>query len=73
MSTPTLKEYTEAKEAYKNYCSWIRMSREIKNELIDNLAKERRNEVFYLEQIEKQLEIMRAYETYEEISKGGEG
>jgi hypothetical protein len=73
MSIPTLEEYKKAKEEYKNYCSWIRMARERKNELIDDLAKERSNEVLYLEQAEKQHDIIRCYEIYKQLEKGGEG
>jgi hypothetical protein len=72
MNIPTLEEYKKAKEEYKNYCSWLRMARERKNEHIDALAKERHNELFYLEQAEKQHDIIRAYEIYEQIRKGGE-
>ena len=41
---PTLEEYEKAKQEYKNYCSWLRMAREKKNELIDALAIEREND-----------------------------
>ena len=68
---PTLKEYEKAKQEYKNYCSWLRMSREKKNELIDALAVERQNELLYLKQAEKQHDIIRCYEIYERLEKGG--
>jgi hypothetical protein len=71
MNIPTLEEYKAAKESYKSYCSWIRMARERKNELIDELAKERENELCYLEQAEKQHDIIRSYEIYEQIRKEG--
>lgn len=67
---PTLEEYRKAKEAYNNYCSWVRMAREKKNELIDALTKERQNELLYLKQAEKQHDIIRCYEIYEQIEKG---
>ena len=41
---PALEEYEKAKQEYKNYCSWLRMAREKKNELIDALAIEREND-----------------------------
>ena len=41
---PTLEECEKAKQEYKNYCSWLRMAREKKNELIDALAIEREND-----------------------------
>ena len=41
---PTLEEYEKAKQEYKNYCSWLRMAREKKNELIDALAIEKEND-----------------------------
>ena len=69
---PTHEEYEKAKQEYKTYCSWLRMAREKKNELIDALAVERENELLYLKQAEKQHEIIRYYEIYEQIEKGGE-
>ena len=68
---PTFEEYEKAKTDYKTYCSWLRMAREKKNELIDALAVERENELLYLKQAEKQHEIIRCYEIYEQIEKGG--
>ena len=68
---PTLEEYEKAKKEYKTYCSWLRMAREKKNELIDALVIERENELRYLKQAEKQHEIIRCYEIYEQIEKGG--
>ena len=70
---PTLEEYEKAKQEYKTYCSWLRMAREKKNELIDALAVERENELLYLKQAEKQHDIIRCYEIYEQLEKGGEG
>lgn len=70
---PTLEEYEKAKQEYKTYCSWLRMAREKKNELIDALAVERENELLYLKQAEKQHDIIRCYEIYEQTEKGGEG
>lgn len=67
---PTLEEYEKAKQEYKNYCSWLRMAREKKNELIDALAVERENELLYLKQAERQLDIIRCYEIYEQVKKG---
>lgn len=69
---PTLEEYEKAKQEYKTYCSWLRMAREKKNEIIDALAVERQNELLYLKQAEKQHDIIRCYEIYEQIEKGGE-
>lgn len=68
---PTLEEYEKAKQEYKTYCSWLRMAREKKNELIDAIAVERQNELLYLKQAEKQHDIIRCYEIYEQIEKGG--
>ena len=70
---PTLEEYEKAKQDYKTYCSWLRMAREKKNELIDALAVERENELLYLKQSEKQHDVIRCYEIYEQLEKGGEG
>ncbi len=71
MKKPTLEEYEKAKQEYKTYCSWLRMAREKKNELIDALAVERQNELLYLKQAEKQHDIIHCYEIYEQIEKGG--
>jgi hypothetical protein len=70
LEKPTLEEYQKAKQDYKTYCSWLRMAREKKNELIDALAVERENELLYLKQVEKQHEIIRCYEIYEQLEKG---
>lgn len=70
---PTLEEYEKAKQDYKTYCSWLRMAREKKNELIDALAVERQNELIYLKQSEKQHDVIRCYEIYEQLEKGSEG
>ena len=70
---PTLEEYEKAKQDYKTYCSWLRMARDKKNELIDALAAERENELLYLKQAEKQHDIIRCYEIYEQLEKGGKG
>ena len=69
MNKPTLEEYEKAKKDFENYCSWARMARSKQGELIDSLAEERRNEVFYLEQAEKQREVIVAYEIYEQAEK----
>ena len=69
---PTLEEYEKAKQEYKTYCSWLRMTREKKNELIDALVIERQNELLYLKQAEKQHDIIRCYEICEQSEKGGE-
>lgn len=71
MNKPTLEEYEKAKKDFENYCSWARMARSKQGELIDSLAEERRNEVFYLEQAEKQREVIVAYEIYEQAENGG--
>lgn len=71
MNKPTLEEYGKAKEAYEMYLSWIKIAREHRDDLIDNLAMERANELRYLEQAEHYREIIVAYETYERIEKGG--
>lgn len=71
MSKPTLEEYEKAKKDFENYCSWTRIARSKQGELIDSLAEERRNEVFYLEQAEKRREVIVAYEIYEQAENGG--
>lgn len=71
MNKPTLEEYEKAKKDFENYCSWARIARSKQGELIDSLAEERRNEVFYLEQSEKRREVIVAYEIYEQAENGG--
>ena len=70
---PTLEEYEKAKQEYKTYCSWLRTTREKKNELIDALAIEMENELLYLKQAEKQHDIIRCYEIYEQLEKDDYG
>lgn len=72
MNKPTLEEYEKAKKDFENYCSWARIARSKQGELIDSLAEERRNEVFYLEQAEKRREVIVAYEIYEQAENGGD-
>lgn len=72
MKKPTLEEYEKARKEYRTYFSWLQTAREKKNELIDVLANERKKELVYLKQVEKQLDIIRRYEIYERIEKGGE-
>lgn len=72
MKKPTLEEYEKAKQDYKTFCSWARLAKEKKNKLIDELITERENELLYSKWAEEQHDIIRCYEIYEQIEKGGE-
>lgn len=71
MNKPTLEEYEKAKQDYKTFCSWARLAKEKKDKLIDELIIERENELLYQKEAEKQYDIIRCYEIYEKIEKGG--
>ena len=49
------------------FCSWLKMCKDKKNELIDALAVERQNELLYQKLAEKHRDTIRRYEIYEEL------
>lgn len=65
LKQPTLEEYEKAKQEYKTYCSWARLARKKIDELIDELATERENELLYQKQAQEKHEIITCYEIYE--------
>ena len=67
MSKPTKEEYEQAKKDYQMFCSWLKMCKDKKNELIDALAVERQNELLYQKLAEKHRDTIRRYEIYEEL------
>ena len=71
MAKPTKEQYEQAKEDNKTFYHWLLLSRKKKNELIDALITERKNELLYLEQLEKTKEIIDRYTVYEQVEKEG--
>lgn len=67
ISKPTKEEYEQAKKDYQMFCSWLKMCKDKKNELIDALAVERQNELLYQQLAEKHRDTIRRYEIYEEL------
>lgn len=67
---PTLDEYNQAKSNITFAAHAIQHCRDRRDELIDELAKERENEKSYLQMLEFNKEIVFTYEIYEKIEKG---
>jgi hypothetical protein len=64
---PSKEAYEKAKMDREYIGTCLNLSRKRKNELIDELCKEREAEKFYMEMYEKHREIIRKYEIYEEL------
>lgn len=67
---PTLEEYNQAKSNMSFASRAIQHCRERRDQLIDELAKERAEEKSYLEMYERCKELVFIYDTYEAIEKG---
>ena len=67
---PTLEEYNQAKSNLSFIAHAIQHCRDRRDQLIDELAKEREEEKSYLKLYEECKEIVFIYETYEAIKKG---
>jgi vacuolar-type H+-ATPase subunit D/Vma8 len=68
---PTKEEYEKAKKDKEYFGTCLNLSRKRRNELIDELCKEREAEKLYMEMYEKHRDIIRRYELYEEIAANG--
>ena len=66
---PTEKEYKEAQASYRQVCEHLRLCRERRDALLDELVAERENEKFCLSLAEKQKDIIRRYEIYTQIEE----
>ena len=67
---PTLEEYTQAKSNMTFAAHAIQHCRDRRDQLIDELSKERENEKSYLQILERCKETVFMYETYEAIERG---
>ena len=67
---PTLEEYNQAKSNMTFASHAIQHCRDRRDQLIDELAKERENEKSYLQMYEFNKEVVFTYEVYEKIEKG---
>lgn len=68
---PTKEEYERAKRDKEFAATSLHMCRKRKDELIDALAKERESEKLYMGLYEKNRDIIRKYEIYEELESNG--
>ena len=69
LSKPTENEYKEAQASYKQLCEYLRLCRQRRDNLLDELVAERENEKFCLSLAEKQKDIIRRYEIYTQIEE----
>ena len=67
---PTLEEYNQAKSNITFAAHAIQHCRDRRDQLIDELSKERENEKSYLQMLESCKEIVFIYETFEAIERG---
>jgi hypothetical protein len=67
LGKPTKEEYEKAKKDKEYAANALFLCRKRRDDLIDELAKERDHEKFFLELYEKHRDIIRRYEIYEEI------
>lgn len=67
---PTLEEYNQAKSNMTFAAHAIQHCRDRRDQLIDELAKERENEKSYLKMYEFNKEIVFEYEVWCKVEKG---
>jgi hypothetical protein len=67
LGKPTKEEYEKAKKDKEYAANALFLCRKRRDDLIDELAKERDHEKFFLELCEKHHDIIRRYEIYEEL------
>ena len=68
---PSKEEYEKAKKDKEYAANCLFLSRKRRDDLIDELVREREHEKLYKELYEKHLDIIRRYEIYEEIENNG--
>lgn len=71
LGKPSKEEYEKAKKDKEYAANCLFLSRKRRDDLIDELAREREHEKLYKELYEKHLDIIRRYEIYEEIENNG--
>ena len=67
LTKPTKEEYEKAKAEREYFGKCLHLSRKRKDELIDELCKEREAEKHYKDMYEQYRDTVRRYEIYEEI------
>jgi hypothetical protein len=68
---PSKEEYEKAKKDKEYAANCLFLSRKRRDDLIDELTRERGHEKLYMELYEKHQDIIRRYEIYEEIENNG--
>jgi hypothetical protein len=68
---PTVEEYEKAKKDREYAANALFLCRKRRDDLIDELSREREHEKFYMELYEKHRDIIRRYEIYKEIEANG--
>jgi hypothetical protein len=71
LGKPTAEEYEKAKKDKEYAANALFLCRKRRDDLIDELSREREHEKFYMELYEKHRDIIRRYEIYEELEKNG--
>ena len=67
LGKPTKEDYEKAKKDKEYAANALFLCRKRRDDLIDELSRERDHEKFYMEMYEKHRDIIRRYEFYEEI------
>lgn len=71
LGKPSKEEYEKAKKDKEYAANALFLCRKRRDDLIDELSREREHEKFYMEQYEKHRDVIRKYEIYEELEKNG--
>lgn len=71
LSKPTKEAYEKAKKDKEYAANALFLCRKRRDDLIDELSREREHEKLYVEMYEKHLDIIRRYEIYEELENNG--
>jgi hypothetical protein len=66
---PTPEEYEVHKKEMATFASWIRMSRDRQDKLLDELTAERESYKLYLSTYNRHKEEVRKYEIYKQIQE----
>jgi hypothetical protein len=67
LGKPSKEEYEKAKRDKEYAANCLFLSRKRRDDLIDELSRERAHEKLYMEMYEKHRDIIRRYEIYQEI------
>lgn len=67
LSKPTIEEYEKAQKDKEYAANALFLCRKRRDDLIDELSREREHEKFYMTLYEKHRDIIRRYEIYQEL------